>query len=177
MKNISNWIVQRLSKPKGYVNPYGAADIKSQDVLKDVIDVQYMGAAEYEWGALPECLKVMWDEPLRITETRINKQSIWIVHPEAMKVQKHYDESPVRSFQEYITAVVKVYKAAQPLTDDESMTIERKEVSKADFGSFYKAMVGEDDRTTGWLNIRHFFAWFIDEEMATEFYNHLNQDN
>ena len=58
--------MQRLKRSAGFINPWGntALDIKNKDVAKlfmSIVDPSYMGAAEYEWGALPECLSKMWD--------------------------------------------------------------------------------------------------------------------
>lgn len=55
-------LVQRLQKPRGYVNPFsfggglknGGLSDEAFDLLKNVVSFDYMGAAEYEFGAVPE---------------------------------------------------------------------------------------------------------------------------
>ena len=48
---LNNWLVARLSKPLGYVNPFGTCSPSAQIELKDIVKFDYMGAAEYEYGA------------------------------------------------------------------------------------------------------------------------------
>ena len=54
------WLIQRLNKPKGYKNPWGDINNEVKDVdISDIIDPDYMGAAEYEWGIYNECIETM----------------------------------------------------------------------------------------------------------------------
>ena len=54
------WLIQRLSKGRGYKNPWG--DVNNGVSLKgieQIIRPDYMGAAEFEWGKYSETLEKM----------------------------------------------------------------------------------------------------------------------
>jgi len=68
------WLVQRLEPPVGSLlggklkdNPFifggglrnGGLSDDAMDLLRDVFSFEYMGAAEYEFGAVPEALSAM----------------------------------------------------------------------------------------------------------------------
>ena len=55
------WLMQRLKKPTGYVNPYGDVnrEVKERSIA-EVVSPDYMGAAEYEWGAYGKCIDTMY---------------------------------------------------------------------------------------------------------------------
>jgi hypothetical protein len=60
------WLIQRLTKP------FKSADIKADfpvptslkeaaTASKKIVSCDYMGAAEFEWGAIPDTFKHMWE--------------------------------------------------------------------------------------------------------------------
>ena len=154
---LNNWLVARLSKPVGYVNPFGACSPEAQTELKDVVSFDYMGAAEYEYGAIPKCLSNMWKMPL-ILET--------ISTPDEAKVElAHIVRIRTIESDKLIESIQDIYEKGK----NDSI----KEVSKGDYGSYYKAL-HNDSEAIGWLNIKHYFAWFIDKEVAVDFLNHLD---
>ena len=63
-KMDKTFLVQRLEKPYSSMNPYsfgvglkdGGFKKEAATVLKDIIAFDYMGAAEFEWGAVPSTL-------------------------------------------------------------------------------------------------------------------------
>ena len=56
----NTWLIQRLSKPRGFINPWGDVNNGVKDVnIKDVVSPDYMGAAEYEWGTYSKCIEIM----------------------------------------------------------------------------------------------------------------------
>lgn len=63
MKN--SWLVQRLTTPRGYDNPFafggglrnGGLSDGAMDLLRDIFSFDYMGSAEFELGALPNTLQ------------------------------------------------------------------------------------------------------------------------
>ena len=61
--NERSWIVQRLSKPTKFLNPYGNTidfdDKDSIDRVAKVFSTDYMGAFEYEHGALGQSMSRM----------------------------------------------------------------------------------------------------------------------
>lgn len=75
----SSWLVQRLEKPHRVTfagvttdSPFsfggglrnGGLSSEAMELLRGVFSFDYMGAAEFEWGAVPEALKRMAAESL-----------------------------------------------------------------------------------------------------------------
>jgi hypothetical protein len=60
-------LIQRLEKPAGELNPFsfgggyknGGLSDKGADLIKKVFSFDYMGAAEFEFGAVPKALSAM----------------------------------------------------------------------------------------------------------------------
>lgn len=60
-----SWLVQRLNRPVGHDNPFsfggglkhGGLSDQAMDILRGVFSFDYMGAAEFEFGAVPEALQ------------------------------------------------------------------------------------------------------------------------
>ena len=65
-----SYLVQRLDKPRNFINPFsfggglkdGGLSIKASDILKSVFSFDYMGAAEFEWGAVPNALQFLAEQ-------------------------------------------------------------------------------------------------------------------
>lgn len=70
----SSWLVQRLKKPRSFSvagvevdNPFsfggglrnGALSPEAMGLLREIFSFDYMGAAEFEWGAVPKALQVI----------------------------------------------------------------------------------------------------------------------
>jgi hypothetical protein len=61
------WLIQRLRPPMRQRNPFafgggkvnGGLSANAMDLLMSAFSFDYMGAAEYEWGAVPEALEEM----------------------------------------------------------------------------------------------------------------------
>ncbi len=62
-------LIQRLKKPVNYLNPFsfggglktGGISKENMDILMKVFSFDYMGAGEFEYGALPDALNRMID--------------------------------------------------------------------------------------------------------------------
>lgn len=63
----SSWLVQRLKKPYGRDNPFafggglrnGGLSDEAMELLRGVFSFDYMGAAEFEFGAVPKALQAI----------------------------------------------------------------------------------------------------------------------
>lgn len=61
------YLIQRLEKPYDYENPFafggglqrGGIDKEAFQLIKKVMSFDYMGSAEFEWGAVPKALQVL----------------------------------------------------------------------------------------------------------------------
>lgn len=58
------YLIQRLKRPIGTTNPFsfgggrvnGGLSPEASSILKSIVRFDYMGAAEFEWGAVPQAL-------------------------------------------------------------------------------------------------------------------------
>ena len=179
---IKNRLVQRLSKPTGYINPWGDMNKQIPSILKfeDIADPDYMGAAEFEWGAYPNFFKHMVDKYLdkKVFKTQFEVKH-WL-HPDktvATYLIGFGDElNIIKSIGEYM-------QRSNP--DNPKKHPFGREVSKNDYGSFadtIKDIVSEENKsnkqTIGWINLdgrehpeylNYGFMWFISEEMYKDF--------
>lgn len=91
MKNV--YYVQRLEKPRGNVNPFsfggglvnGGISKEGMDLLKDIMSFDYMGSAEFEWGAVPTALQALANPELKAATNSITlkEQEVYIIAPKA----------------------------------------------------------------------------------------------
>lgn len=68
VRNIEDWrqpyLIQRIRKPQGYVNPFdGVSNNFAPDsaliINQRLFTFDYMGSAEFEWGAVPKALRML----------------------------------------------------------------------------------------------------------------------
>lgn len=60
-----SYLIQRLQKPRGFINPFsfggglrnGGLSKDAMEILAGIFSFDYMGAAEFEWGAVPTALQ------------------------------------------------------------------------------------------------------------------------
>jgi len=171
------WLIQRLSKPVGFKNPFGDVSVQVENdddysvSIEDVISPDYMGAAEYEWGIFPKCIKMMQDmgtHPNGVWRHEIHHKSVYVVSS---------NESGGRNFDEIRDIIDYLYFAPSLELHN---TGRLPEISKSDHSSFYRAMSRclvndyKNVKTHGWLNVKRYFAWFIDKEMAFAFDSYCN---
>ena len=190
-RNAVSRIVQQLLIPPDtiknddgsvFINPYGniLMDIESKEALKAVAETfnpAYMGAAEFEWGALPKSLSRMFEDntivhrelPLAALENTVAPRNV------------HYVGSSEVADQN-MAMMYKVYEKGYMNRFEEHP----KYVSKNDCGSLYVQVKAKydgtdkyiatrypkyDERLMGWYDLEHDFAVFTDEYHSELFYN------
>ena len=170
MKNINLWLVQRCSMPKEFINPFGnniteLKDGAAQKALSKVISTDYMGAAEYEWGAFPERLAKFWKLG---SANDLGYHSVFL--PQTFAFDRWYVVCHWEKITEVQEALIELVKKSVKKDDYWS------EVSKGDHASFRRVLLQEDDGydTKGWISMKHNIAWFVDEEMAKGFFHLMN---
>ena len=184
------WLTQRVTLPKNYVNPFGVASMDVQSKLKDIFDVEYMGAAEYEHGKLDRYINKMIDNAMNlrvyghhlrlrdvgnynladIEDTEILCK-IYIIANNAGPNGCDSDDSFYKAF----TGINYLLNTSWGKT--------KKEVSKNDNGSFYYNVISSKgnnldypySKTMGWLPLESDFAWFVDQDMANKFLKRLRE--
>ena len=170
----NTWLIQRLNKPKGYKNPWGDVNNEVKDVnIAEVIDPAYMGAAEYEFGTYRNCIDVMLKHG--------TKSSIIALYPDKRmnaSIPIHIVSSKGCEDTEVIEQIRHLYFGPSLTLHETGML---PEISKNDNSSFYRecrhlALCDfKEIRTHGWLNVKKFYAFFIERELAESFNNYCNQ--
>lgn len=144
------YLVQRLNAPQGFDNPFafggglkngGLAD-DAMEILRGIFSFDYMGAAEFEFGAVPEALNRIANSPLEAGEFSIDGTTIYLLTPEGWLEEA---ESRVRSW-------VLPYG-------------ERPHMKEAPF--LDKVLDGDNEwcRALGWLEIDNGWFAFVDRDM------------
>jgi hypothetical protein len=164
------WLMQRLKEPEDFVNPFGNVNVEIKDTdIDDVIDPDYMGAAEYEWGAYSKCIDEMYkwgvfnvmiyiysnkDEP------KLNRIPVNIVHCNGADI-----DNIIEQVRYLYLEVSRIYHKTGSFF----------EISKNDRGSFYRALQDRNNpKYIGWLNIKEYYAIFPSGDHAEYFINHVN---
>ncbi|HJZ18842.1 MAG TPA: hypothetical protein VJ208_01950 [Candidatus Nanoarchaeia archaeon] len=145
------YLVQRLTKPKGRINPFafggglvkGGLSDEGANLISKIWDFDYMGASEFEWGAIPKTIQRIAQYSSKGSAVIGNVQLEKDIHYFCERDMKIYVEQTIRDI------------ANNKLRLKEPAYL--KEAIKMDdgFGLRYK----------GWLELNNGFAFFVDEEM------------
>jgi len=143
------YLVQRLKKPTGHVNPFsfggglrnGGINEDAMNILKQIFSFDYMGSAEFEFGAIPEAFnnlaKLSKEDKLVTCEYDIDGVVVYYICPFSI-------EDKVL---EWIKLVIK-----------------NKHLRTKEFIGLDYALKGEIE-VKGWLELENPFMFFIDGEM------------
>ena len=159
------WLMQRLEKPTGYVNPWGDVNHEIKDKsIADVISPDYMGAAEYEWGVYNKCLDTMYK---------------WGAWSRMIHIYPTYKSIPVNIVSTHGCEEAEIEEQVRYLYLEVSRvkheTGSYPEISKSDLGSFYRDCQDfMNAKYIGWLNVKKFYAIFLNGDHAKDFMDHIN---
>jgi hypothetical protein len=86
------YYIQRLNKPQGTINPFsfggglvnGGLSPDAMNILKSVFSFDYMGSAEFEWGAVPTALKALVNSKLTFASKTLKDTPVYIICPIAI---------------------------------------------------------------------------------------------
>jgi len=170
------WLVQRLQKPHHFVikgkkvdNPFnfgggyknGGLTNDAMDILREIFSFDYMGAAEFEWGAVPKALAKMAGDRKdfkkftiilksgEIEEPWRNKKGVKFPGP--FKVFSFCREGDAKEVEKFIR------KNAKNKTRLKEMTM---------LNHALKPIEKWDSDRCGWLELGSGFFFFTDEEMC-----------
>jgi len=166
------WLMQRLSKPTGSVNPWGDVNHEIKDrSITDVISPDYMGAAEYEWGVYQKCIDTMYK--WGVFNTMI------YIYPSKDKPKFRTNHIPVNIVHCNGAEIADIVKQVRYLYLEVSRVYHETgtfpEISKNDHGSFYRALQDrENPKHIGWLNVKQCYGIFPNGDHAEDFINHIN---
>jgi hypothetical protein len=165
-KMRSTYLIQRLKKPKGPFmiggvefkdNPFafggglknGGFSDKAMNILRDIFEFDYMGAAEFEFGAVPEAVRFLAEQASRnnlVTGTVSlgENKNVYYISP------KEYKEEVINRIK--LLAKNKIHL---------------KEACRLDvyFDKEYKKNRPWINEVVGWLEIDNGFMFFVGKEM------------
>lgn len=167
-------LVQRLDKPvvsKFGPNPFafggglknGGLNPEAMSLLNEIFEFDYMGAAEYEFGALPQALKVMAESEmvfgsLELKEEDVALQRSW---KKRIPLPLHYTTIYFVCRKSQIPEVeARIREDAKDKLDIKCGEGQFSRTLRADTKSEFP------DRTIGWLELDNGFFYFVDEEAA-----------
>lgn len=163
------YLVQKLDVPvqgkPGYKNPFAPATCLSETglhLLSSAFDFHFMGAAEYEWGAIPEALRSIWQEA---TKNNVVARAVEIAPPPQEEGDRQNPLLKTVTF--YILAPKELEPPARDFLMDQ--TGPRKLALRDRTG--IKEAFGEESRpraTRGWLELDNGFFVFADYEMFAQ---------
>ena len=155
------YLVQRLCKPRhesvaeafsfggGFKN--GGFSDEAMNLLRPVFSFDYMGSAEFEFGAVPEFFSklVQHREEYDFFETDVNNTTIYIMGKKEFK-----DETIQR---------------VQDLAHKKSNHPTKEAVGLDTATGLNKYVKQSDNRFVGWLELDNTFAFFCDKEVFEKF--------
>jgi len=161
LKMENSRLVQRLTKPKGHPpNPFtfgggyknGGLSDEAFDIIREIFDFEYMGAAEYEFGALPKAFQ-------KVGKLNPEKNYVGVTMP--IK-SKNADEIYILCHKDWVDEIKN--RITQWYKDEYSPSITR--VKR---GVHLKPRLEEDREyfkdTVGWFELNNGFFFFIDRDM------------
>jgi hypothetical protein len=157
-----SWLVQRLETPSrgfgplGVDNPFsfgggyknGGLSDDAMALLRDIFSFDYMGAAEFEFGAVPEALQGIaacaGRDKLGAWTTEVDGHTIYVIAPDDL--QQQIDERIAAFANDY---GANYYRLKEPTR-------------------LYGVLHNEPytDRLGGWLELDNRFMFFTNREMA-----------
>lgn len=152
----STWLVQRLEKPVSkdgqvFDNPFsfgggflnGGLSPKAMELLREIMAFDYMGAAEFEFGAVPKAFQMI--------ATEASKGNL-IADKEILDDRPVYYLCPKDMSKKVNQRIRELYKGDRSLKEPTN---------------FHRSMEGEEyaTRICGWLELDNGFMFFKDKEM------------
>ncbi len=146
-----SWLIQRLEKPYGTINPWsfggglvnGGLNKKAMEILKNLYSFDYMGSSEFEWGAVPAAFNFLAEQSTNHNLISGQISNVFYICP------KNYEEG--------------VKKVISDLLEDENKNFRLKEFcglkNRVENPNEY------NERKVGWLELDNGFMFFVDEEM------------
>lgn len=162
---FSSRLVQRLNKPRGEINPFsfgggyknGGLSDEASGLISQVWDFDYMGAAEFEFGAVPKALQKLAE----CTTGKLKKRSGLLpftigdfAKPIFVLCRPEHSED--------VTKRIRSWAVTSFTEGGEFPTKEDVRLSRA------LATTGEEEyprRTVGWLELDNGYFFTIDREM------------
>lgn len=168
-----SWLIQRLKKPyevKAF-NPFvfgaggGRLTKEAKEVLSGVFEFDYMGAAEFEFGTVPDALEQIYETRTEFTTDQVEfplagvKLDVWEKHHYKRLTQGHGKVFVFCNRAHLAGARKLILKLA--LDGDGRFLKERSNLKY----KFLEEREGYRDNVEGWLELDNGFFFFTDETM------------
>jgi hypothetical protein len=143
-------LIQRLMRYQGHVvGPFsfggglrnGGLTQEALSLLEGIFTFDYMGAAEFEFGAVPNALSFLWDEAMKGEVISGSHNDVFYICP--------------RTYENGVKDVID-----QLLADEDDMELEEYCGLKSTVNSTSK-----QPRLAGWLELDNGFFFFVDQDM------------
>jgi len=136
-------LIQRLCAPKNFDNPFsfgggyvnGGLSEEAMNLLRPIFSFDYMGSAEFEWGALPKAFEKIANSEL----TSGKFKNVFYI------CQK-----------DFVGIVEKIIIGL--LEDEYKMNLK-------EFCGLKNSLEQENPKIRGWIELDEDFMFFVDEEM------------
>lgn len=165
----SSWLIQRLQAPQRSDNPFafgggmknGGLSDQAMDIIRGIFSFDYMGSAEFEFGALPKTLQKIAssiDEYSMATIQVAFKYKEWKTNTTLTGKVPVYVICRMADLAE-VTRRIEAYAKGKTPKSEEGYDMGTKERVSLD-GSLAEAEY--DKRTIGWLELDNGYFFFKD---------------
>ena len=160
------YLVQRLKQPTGHINPFsfggggGGMTKEAREVLDKIWSWDYMGAAEFEFGAVPKAFGKMDGKELVASFLKVSYKYFfngWRDAPEqTFEGKKQVFYICIKEHEDEVKARLKKWAKAEPRNTKERIR----------FNEGLADMPKEiDSGIVGWFELDNGFFFFADEKM------------
>lgn len=174
------WLVQRLNPPRagGFLglkdNPFsfggglrnGGLSDEAMDLLRSIFSFDYMGSAEFEWGAVPEALQGLAADAQALVG--------WQFEIPLADVQRHWTDTSSAEPEGSATIYALARKPHAAEVEKRVRAMAAKDYQLKEATHLPSVLRPSPDasryvpETAGWLELNNGFAFFIDREMWVE---------
>ena len=157
----TSYLIQRLHKPSHFMvagkkmdNPFsfggglrnGGLNEEAMSLLRNILSFDYMGSAEFEWGAVPEALHFIAKQITKKNVVTGNVDDVWFLCP------SEYEKE--------------VRNRISALRQDEYCWHKKEFCGLRDY---FESDSEYAKRNVGWLELNNGYAFFVDMEMFEQF--------
>jgi hypothetical protein len=192
------YLIQRLGRPHfrngtPFLNPFsfgggqanGGLSDEAANMVAQVFSFDYMGSAQYEWGAVPKALSMIWEGSCDLFTVGIDLSSVDLGY-DKHAFEKRGIKNPRGAAtvyvvcrkgdtEEVVARIKKLAKGKLRPRDGTNFGPALYETAEKDKGlPSIKEVCGYDPKTFGWLELDNGFFFTVDKKMAEGFAKLMN---
>jgi hypothetical protein len=161
-----SWLIQRLQKPHDWDNPFsfggglknGGISNEGMEIVRKLFAFDYMGSAEFEYGAVPEALQAIFTQA-QLGNMKATKAMVYFSYTGWGKDPAKDGTVPIYIIcqPEHLKEIInRISSYAIDAGEHKYMTKEPVMLSQS---------LGSGRRTCGWLELDNGYMFFSDKEM------------